>query len=135
MTISLGVKKILQQITTKHYDIPVSQCSLSVGLKLTNRVKLTVKWWIWVCIDLFQSIWDQLKFRVNELQMDANKSTAEQFFGKASGTKDAWPTAWELLCYRYIHSFPFQKNVVFHILIFLPILVWKYSMTCIILKL
>ena len=29
--------KHLQQITNKHYDIPVSQNSLSVGLKLKNR--------------------------------------------------------------------------------------------------
>ena len=29
--------KHLQQITNKHYDIPVSQNSLSVGLKLKNQ--------------------------------------------------------------------------------------------------
>ena len=97
--------KHLQQITNKHYDIPVSQNSLSVGLKLKNRVKLTVNRWTVVCVDQFQSIWHQLKFRVNELQLEANKSTAKLFFGKASGTKKRTALLRKL--------FSFYKNVVF----------------------
>ena len=33
--------KHLQQITNKHYDIPVNQNTLSVGLKLKNRLGQT----------------------------------------------------------------------------------------------
>ena len=42
-----------------------------------------------VCIDLFQSIWHQLKFRVNEPHSEANKSTAKLFFRKASRREKA----------------------------------------------
>ena len=42
MIISLGVKKFFNKLQ-KNFDIPVSQNSLSVGLRLKNRVKLTVK--------------------------------------------------------------------------------------------
>ena len=68
-------------------------------------VKLTVNRWTFVCIDLFQSIWHQLKFRVNELQLEANKATAKLFFGKASGTKKRTALLRKL--------FSFYKNVVF----------------------
>ena len=112
MIISLGVKKFFNKLQ-KNFDIPVSQNSLSVGLKRKNRVKLTVKWSMCVCVDLFQSIWDQLKFRVNKLQMEANKSTAKQFFGKASGTKER-VTHCARTALLPIHTlFSFNKNVVF----------------------
>ena len=103
MIISLGVTKFFNKLPK---NIPVSQYSLSVGLKLKNRVKPTVKWSMCVCVDLFQSIWDQLKFR-------ANKSTAEQFFGNASGTKER-VTHCTRTALLPIHTlFSFNKNVVF----------------------
>ena len=42
MITSLGVKKFFNKLQ-KNFDIPVSQYSPSVGLRLKNRVKLTVK--------------------------------------------------------------------------------------------
>ena len=114
MTISLGVKKIFNKLPKNIITYLLVKYSLSVGLKLKNRAKLTVKWWIWVCIDLFQSIWDQLKFRVNELQMDANKSTAEQFFRKASGTNERRVTHCMRTALLPIHTFfSFSKERCF----------------------
>ena len=109
MTISLGVKKFFNKVPKNiitYLLVKILFQLLSVGLRLKNRVKPTVKWSMCVCVDLFQSIWDQLKFR-------ANKSTAEQFFGNASGTKER-VTHCTRTALLPIHTlFSFNKNVVF----------------------
>ena len=108
MTISLGVKKFFNKLPKNIMTYLLLNIPFQFGLKLKNRVRLTIKSWMCVCVELFQSIWDQLKFR-------ANKPTAEQFFGKASGTKSKERVTH---CTRTallpIHTlFSFNKNVVF----------------------
>ena len=139
MIISLGVKKFFNKLQ-KNFDIPVSQNSLSVGLRLKNRVKLTVKWSMCVCVDLFQSIWDKIKIQ--------GKRTAD-----GSKQIDSWAILREGVRHERARD-PLHENcfatdtyTLFllqercfsspgrNILSFLPILGWKYSMTCIIIKL
>ena len=124
--------KHLQQITNKHYDIPVSQNSLSVGLKLKNRRGQTNS--KPMNIRLYRPIskcLTSIKMQGKRTAVGGKQSNKLNYFSERR--RQARKS--ELHC--YVNSFPFIRMLFFrprrNILIFLPIFGRKSS--CIFLRL
>ena len=112
--------KHLQQITNKHYDIPVSQNSLSVGLKLKNRRGQTNS--KPMNIRSYRPISKYLtsvKMQGKRTAVGGKQSNKLNYFSERGQARKS-----ELRC--YVNSFPFIRMLFFrprlNILIFLPIL-------------
>ena len=110
MTISLGVKKIFNKFQKNIMTYLLVNILLGIKTKKscqTNSKMINVR----TISKYLRSIKIQGKRTADgSKQID---SWAILRKGVDQARKSAWPTARELLCYRYIHSFPFTRTLFF----------------------
>ena len=125
---SLGVKN-LQQISNKHYDIPVRQNSFSASFRWIKTKELGQTNSRPMNMRLYRPISKYLttiKIQGKRTADGANKSTTKQLFGKASGTKERDPQDEKCMATDTYSLFLLQERCFSspgrNILSFLPIL-------------